>query len=101
MWGIKSNWQFRDDAAERFAYVIRENYELANLRDFSGSSLGADKKISQEVKPPKPPPPPSLEISSTMRKANLLLGNNREILIYIPNDLTEEEFKRIPSWLEI
>ncbi len=93
-----------------FAHVIQENYEAANLKDFSGTPTLIDENKNQDKESQNYSQHPSLnpnrskqsdEIQSSMRKANLLLGNNREILIYVPDDLTEEEFNRIPSWLDI
>lgn len=108
---LQLNYKFQERAAERFATVIRQNYQFCDLYNYYESIDEDDLHVEEQ----ETTPPPSGKflgstekigegqdiIPSSMRKANLLLGKNREVIIYVPNDLTEEEFNLIPTWLGI
>lgn len=94
---------YSPDGAARFAGVISDTYDFAQLKVQSNSlsvesenniqfenSQDIDEQFQQDVLPP------------ATRKANLLLsGKNRQIIIYAPDDLTDSEFTMIFKWLEL
>lgn len=94
---------YSPEGATRFANVIVDTYEFAQLKSPSdkpsdhGEEQSAFEKevdltepIEQETLPP------------ITRKANLLLpGKDRQIIIYAPENLTEDEFTLVFKWLEL
>ena len=108
---LEFEMNFSKGGANRFSFVATETYEYAKLnqlgieetdtnednleedidqpRDQQGDENNKDQKIKTDN-----------EVQ--LRKANLLLaGQNREIIIYAPTDLTEEEFDLIGDWLRL
>jgi len=93
--------EYSPEGATRFAKVIVDTYEFAQLQSQGKlsvsnashqqeNSVDSDEKFDQETLPP------------ATRKANLLLpGKNRQIIIYAPDDLTDSEFTLVFRWLEL
>jgi hypothetical protein len=89
------------EGAKRFASVIVESYEYAQLNN-SKNDFTVENKENKTIVIENHDKVSNEEISSSNRKANLLLpGKNREILIYAPSDLSEKEFDLIFKWLEL
>jgi len=94
---------YSPDGAARFASVIVDTYDFAQLKsqgeafsDHGESQLSSEKNVDlyepleHDILPP------------ATRKANLLLpGKDRQIIIFAPDDLTEDEFALIFKWLEL
>lgn len=98
---LQLEMNFSAEGAKRFATVIVETFNFAQFSELSSdknSTIDEDNnKTTRESEDKK-----EEIISPFVRKANLLLtGNNREIIIYAPSDLTEDEFLMISKWLEL
>lgn len=97
---LQLEMNYSPEGAKRFASVIAETYDFAQLSNASSDDEEAEateeqtstKKQGENIGPEK----------ASMRKANLLLqGENREIIFYAPADLTDVEFELIFKWLEL
>lgn len=92
---------YSPEGAKRFASVIVESYDYAQLNNLK-NDFAVENKENKSNADENHEKVLNEEISSLNRKANLLLpGKNREILIYAPSDLTEIEFDLIFKWLEL
>jgi hypothetical protein len=92
---LQLEMDYSPEGSKRFASVIVETYAFSQL-----SRVGMESEEEEQDKSDDKPDDSSDDALST-RKANLLLrGQNREVLIYAPSDLTDEEFDRMIKWLE-
>jgi hypothetical protein len=97
---LQLEMNYSPEGAKRFASVIADTYEFAQLSTTATNEEEVEsleeqtsiKKREENIEPEK----------KSMRKANLLLqGENREIIIYAPADLNDVEFELIFKWLEL
>jgi hypothetical protein len=98
---LQLEMNYSPEGAKRFAGVITNTYQYAKL--FESNTTSSDEPeetISNEFL--NDSTKKEIPLSSSNRKTNLLLpGKNREILISVPADLTNEEFDLIFKWLEL
>jgi hypothetical protein len=103
---LQLEMKYSPEGAKRFASVIVVTYNFARLLEISENS---DVLINEEEENKEDNISKEQEISnedkkslSSLRKANLLLpGDKREIVVYAPSDLTNEEFEILILWLQL
>jgi len=97
---LQLEMNYTPQGAKRFASVIAETYDFGQLSN--ATSDDEEAAATEEQTSTKKQGENIGSEKASMRKANLLLqGENREISIYAPADLTESEFGLIFKWLEL
>jgi hypothetical protein len=106
------NMKFSEEGARRCAEVFSANYDYVNLKDYTEKPMSdvttntmgentQEERHPRDNEIPKFSGPSESVSSIKIRKANFLLpGDDREIIISVPSDLTEEEFSLSLKWLE-
>jgi hypothetical protein len=97
--------KYAPEGAKRFASVIIDTYEYAHLKDASPEETQTEDETEEVVEIQEPQRGDKYtrvtESKKSMRVTNLLLrGTDREIILQSPEDLTEDEFKKVFEWLE-
>lgn len=98
---LQLEMNYSPEGAKRFASVIAATYNYAQLSKVPQEEQ-EDVTIEEEVSLKAREKSSEQEISS-IRKANLPLpgiGVDREIIISVPDDLTDEEFEQARKWFE-
>lgn len=110
---LEYEMSFSKGGANRFSSVLTDTYEFAKLNQLDSEESDEEENdkeegLNNQFDSPQNPQSsldvigPKTNNDVQLRKANLLLaGQNREIIIYAPVDLTEEEFDLIGDWLRL
>jgi hypothetical protein len=100
---LQLDMDYSPEGAKRFAAVIVDTYNFAKLSDRLDDNNENELKVEEANNQSIFPKDQIGNISNpSIRKTNLLLqGKNREIVVIVPDDLTNEEFELLQKWLEI
>ena len=100
---LQLEMNYSGEGAKRFANVIVDTYDFAQLRDMNSeiedeleASAEEENCLSSSVKRSKK------SETSNSRSANLLLkGEGRQVVISVPDHFSPSEFDLLMKWLEI
>lgn len=101
---LQLEMSYSPEGAKNFAKVIIDTYEFAHLNEaiVDGNNEEESPNRDEQKQIRIDGTAKKATADSSIRTANLLLiGKDRQVVISVPNDFSEDEFSRMLKWLEI